>query len=296
DINLHPWSVVKPEVVAASAEFAGTPGAVPFLVWTVQMSSRTREKAEAVAALEALVKDHASDPRTVDVAFSLRRYQRALGAERTLEIARALERGAPNGAAKAEFALAAVWIEDLDEAGRIAALAALVERYPGTRGADKAAGWRFELEHLQVGMVVPELAGGTLDGGTFSLSALRGKVVVLEFWGVNCGPCMQKIPRTRERLGALAGAPFAHVGVQSDHASLETVRALAKERGITWTTVHDRSTDGRSFGPIGTRWNLSGWPTVFLIDHEGVIRSNWATEDVLEEMLPGLLERAQAAK
>ena len=49
--------------------------------------------------------------------------------------------------------------------------------------ADRAAGVLFELDHLQVGMVAPEIAGADLDGIEFKLSDYRGQVVFLDFWG-----------------------------------------------------------------------------------------------------------------
>lgn len=49
--------------------------------------------------------------------------------------------------------------------------------------ADSAAGELFELDHLQLGMVAPEITGPDLDGIEFKLSDYRGQVVFLDFWG-----------------------------------------------------------------------------------------------------------------
>ncbi|MEM9378944.1 MAG: TlpA disulfide reductase family protein [Planctomycetota bacterium] len=293
DYNLAPWAEIKPRVVLASEEFAGTPGAVPFLLWTVGASVRTREHDEAIAAMNTLLVDHASDGRVVRVAGVLHRYTRTLGVEQALELAGAFEEAVEDRGAKAAFGLARIRVRRPEGEALPAALAALVARYPGTHAARQAAGWKFEVERLQVGMTVPDVVGTTLDGEGFRLSDHRGKVVVLEFWAVNCGPCLQKMPRSAERVRRLAGSPFLHVGIRSCNAAPEAVRKRTEERGVNWPILTDRATDGGSFGPLGTQWNLSGWPTAFLIDHEGVIRSNWATEDVLERMLPELLDRAK---
>ncbi|MEM6674218.1 MAG: TlpA disulfide reductase family protein [Planctomycetota bacterium] len=293
DYNLGAWAEVKPRVVEASAEFAGTPGAVPFLLWTVGASVRTPHHDEAIAAMETLLEDHASDERTVRVARSLPRYTRSLGVEQAVELAAAFEGTCPGDEAKAAFRFAGVRSKRLTGKELADALTTVVEEFPRTRAAREAAGWKFQVERLQVGMTVPELEGTTLDGTDFRLSDHRGKVVVLEFWAVNCGPCREKMPASAERVRRLADAPFLHVGVQSCDGAPEVVRELTEERGVNWPIVTDRSVDGSSFGPIGTKWNLSGWPTVFLIDHEGVIRSDWATEEVLAKMLPELIERAK---
>lgn len=49
--------------------------------------------------------------------------------------------------------------------------------------ADMVAGEIFEMEHLQIGMEVPEIEGEDVDGVNFKLSDYRGKVVVIDFWG-----------------------------------------------------------------------------------------------------------------
>jgi hypothetical protein len=89
--------------------------------------------------------------------------------------------GAPDGLAKLDPASARREAEEL--------LDALVKDGPavdlGRRGSllEVAEGQLFELRHLQLGMVAPEIEGRDLDGVAFKLSDYRGKVVVLDFWG-----------------------------------------------------------------------------------------------------------------
>jgi hypothetical protein len=52
-----------------------------------------------------------------------------------------------------------------------------------TTYGEKVAGDLFELDHLQVGQVAPEIIGASIDGNLMQLSAFRGKVVLLDFWG-----------------------------------------------------------------------------------------------------------------
>jgi len=62
-------------------------------------------------------------------------------------------------------------------------LAALQEAQPGTPHAERAGRILFELDHLQVGMVAPDIEAVDQDGVSFRLSDYRGKVVLLVFWG-----------------------------------------------------------------------------------------------------------------
>jgi hypothetical protein len=62
-------------------------------------------------------------------------------------------------------------------------LVALQERYPASKYAQESRGLLFELDHLQVGMVAPDVEATDQDGVAFKLSDYRGKVVLLVFWG-----------------------------------------------------------------------------------------------------------------
>ena len=53
----------------------------------------------------------------------------------------------------------------------------------GTALADMLVAPRFKDEHLQIGMVAPDIVGEDIDGVKFKLSDYRGKVVVIDFWG-----------------------------------------------------------------------------------------------------------------
>lgn len=59
----------------------------------------------------------------------------------------------------------------------------LLERWPESTEAQRLLGRRFAEQHLQVGSTAPEFVGKDVDGKEIRLSAYRGKVVVLDFWG-----------------------------------------------------------------------------------------------------------------
>ncbi len=76
-------------------------------------------------------------------------------------------------------------------------------------------------------------------------------------------------PHERSLVKQLADEPFALIGVNSD-PDLDSIREIVKEKNITWRSFWNGE-EGTS-GPISTKWNVSGWPTVYIIDSEGVIR------------------------
>jgi peroxiredoxin len=148
----------------------------------------------------------------------------------------------------------------------------------------------FELERLQVGMVAPEIEGADEDAVPFKLSDYRGKVVALDFWGFWCPLCVVALPQERVLVERLRDEPFALVGVNSDsRPQLET--ALRHDR-ISWRSFFD---GGDAFGPIARQWNVTSWPTVYVLDEDGVIRLKTEDHDAVERKVDELLA-AQRAK
>jgi len=141
----------------------------------------------------------------------------------------------------------------------------------------------------EVGMTAREIAGKDSEGKKFKLSNHRGKVVLLTFWGHWCPPCRAMYPHERSLVSKLADKPFVLLGVNSD----KDRDALTKVRGdekLTWRSFWD---DGGTNGPIARDWQIRGWPTLFLIDHKGVIRHRFVGAPqpaVLDKAIDDLLK------
>ena len=103
-------------------------------------------------------------------------------------------------------------------------------------------------------------------------------------------------PHERSLVKRLAGKPFALLGVNSDR-DREALKKTMKEEEITWRSFWN-GPQGPA-GPIATAWNVQGWPTMYLIDHEGIIRHKWLGspgEEVLDEAIDSLVAQAKAAQ
>lgn len=68
--------------------------------------------------------------------------------------------------------------------------------------------------------------------------------------------------------------PFALVGVNSD-GDRSALQKIIKEQGINYRNA----VDGTTSGPIATAWNVRGWPTVYVIDQNGIIRNKFIGVD-----------------
>jgi thiol-disulfide isomerase/thioredoxin len=142
------------------------------------------------------------------------------------------------------------------------------------------------IQNLAVGKKAPEIEGEDLDGRPMKLSDYRGKVIVLDFMSHEyCGPCRAMYPSERALVARLKGRPFALLGVNcDDHRDL--VKKAREQGEITWRSWWD---GGSTQGPIATRWNIPGWPTVFVLDHHGVIRYKGMLFDGMDASVAALL-------
>jgi thiol-disulfide isomerase/thioredoxin len=148
----------------------------------------------------------------------------------------------------------------------------------------------YEINHLSVGKAAPEIEGEDIDGNKLKLSDYRGKVVVLSFWASWCGPCMQMVPSEVGLANQMKGKPFALVGVNGDLDRDAAKHAVENEK-MTWPSFWNK--DGPN-GPIPTTWNIRGWPTVFVLDPNGVLRFKLLgygpdTENLLNEKVDQIL-------
>ena len=147
----------------------------------------------------------------------------------------------------------------------IAALKKYVELLPNTPNAIEA---RKMIENPRRAREIyaPEFSITTLDGEYLTLEDLRGKVVLLDFWGTWCAPCVASVPSLRNlRKRFEKETAFLMIGISSD-SEKEKLRAFVEENQMVWPQYLDR--DRR----VQRAFAVRGFPTYVLIDHEGIVR------------------------
>jgi peroxiredoxin len=145
--------------------------------------------------------------------------------------------------------------------------------------------------NLAVGKTAPEIKGVDVQGKPLALSDYRGKVVALVFWGTWCGPCMRNIPREKALAERMKGRPFAMLGVDV-RDEITAARKVIESQGITWRNWHDGDS---SEGPIAQLYHVRGYPTVYVIDAKGQIRSKDSLGDNLDQLVEKLVAEQEAA-
>lgn len=97
-------------------------------------------------------------------------------------------------------------------------------------------------------------------------------------------------PHERSLVQKWKDQPFALIGVNSD-ANLPYVQARVRQEKITWRSFWNGPL-GTS-GPISSRWGVRSWPTLYVLDHEGVIRFVNLRGQELEKTLALLIQQAR---
>ena len=100
-------------------------------------------------------------------------------------------------------------------------------------------------------------------------------------------------PHERSLVKKLADKPFVLLGVNSDTDLMELKKVLDEEQ-ITWRSFWNGK-EGTG-GPISTEWNVHGWPTLYIIDHKGVIRHKFVGspgDEKLDAAIEKLVEVAE---
>jgi hypothetical protein len=99
------------------------------------------------------------------------------------------------------------------------------------------------------------------------------------------------IPHEKAMVDRLQSKPFALIGINSD-GDREALKKILEKQGIGWR----QAVDGSTSGPIATRWNVSGWPTIYVIDAQGVIRFRGLRDQRLEDAVVKLLGEAEGPR
>ena len=159
-------------------------------------SSGKREAYEATFrwALSWVKKYHAADPDIQGTVSAMRYLASYVGEEPLIEVYDEILRKNPSDGVKANalfnkaFTLYRNRSSDEDEKAAAKARAKklfrkVVADYAEESVADRAKGFVFEIDHLQIGMKAPEIVGKDADGKEIRLSQFFGQVVVIDFWG-----------------------------------------------------------------------------------------------------------------
>jgi len=123
------------------------------------------------------------------------------------------------------------------------------------------------LPNPQIGFAAPDFTLDTLDGGTITLSELRGQPVLINLWASWCPPCRAEMPALDTVYRKYREAGFVVLAVNTTFQDSEAdARAFAQNLGLTFPILLDRD------GAASRRYQLQALPTSFFVGRDGTIR------------------------
>ncbi len=119
----------------------------------------------------------------------------------------------------------------------------------------------------QEGFLAPDFELVTLDGESVSLSNLRGKVVLVNFWASWCPPCRSEMPAMEEIYQQYGPDKFVILAVNDTRQdTLTNIKNFVSEENLTFPILLDES------GQVTGKYLVHSLPTSFFIDRDGVIQ------------------------
>ena len=112
----------------------------------------------------------------------------------------------------------------------------------------------------------PDFTLSDTYGHATTLSSLRGKIVILEFWATWCSPCRESVPELNEMYERFRGKNVELLGISVDKGgdAPSAVRAFLTEHAVAYPVLLDDRNVNSSYG-------VSGIPAMFIIDKEGKV-------------------------
>lgn len=163
----------------------------------------------------------------------------------------------------------------------------LTAAYPQNKFVQDYKSLMVGMKKLPAGSEAPEIIGQTPDGKTLSLSSLRGKIVLIDFWASWCGPCRREMPAVVELYKKYKGKDFEIFGVSLDENTAAWKNAIEADH-VTWPQVSElKKWDSK----VVKDYAVDAIPYSILIDKEGKVISKGLRVDDLDVKLMELLRK-----
>lgn len=120
---------------------------------------------------------------------------------------------------------------------------------------------------LRAGTEAPLFEAETIAGEMLRLSDLKGKYVMLDFWGTWCGPCIEALPVLKEAYKKYGGENFEIVGIANE-LDREKFEQFVERETITWPQIPEIYEQDDE---IQEMYSVNSYPTYYLLNPEGKI-------------------------
>jgi len=141
------------------------------------------------------------------------------------------------------------------------------------------------LESVEVGKMAPDFTMNDPEGNPITLSSMRGKVILIDFWASWCGPCRKENPNVVAAYKKFSSKGFDIIGVSLDRDATSWKSAIASDN-LTWTHVSDLQYWNNA---ASKKYGVMSIPSNVLLDKNGVIIARNLTGEALTKKLEEVL-------
>lgn len=147
-----------------------------------------------------------------------------------------------------------------------------------------SSGSRPALEAVKsvvAGELAPDFQLADTQGNQVTLSDLRGKVVLVNFWATWCPPCIEEMPSMERLNEIMAGDDFVMLAINVEENGRSVVPAFLQKKPHTFTVLYDDK------GVVQKRYGVFKFPESFIVRKDGIVAEkvigplNWASSDTV---------------
>jgi peroxiredoxin len=142
---------------------------------------------------------------------------------------------------------------------------------------------------MRLGKLAPDFHTTDLDGNPLSLSKLKGKIIVMNFWATWNDQCLEKISETKQLYRKLKGPDVQFIGISRDD-EIDDLKGVVLQKNIEWPQIFEGM---RYKGMMSKLYDVQNIPMIFVLDQQGRVQYIGNSKDKITQIVTTLIVRGE---